>query len=301
MWDNGNGTYDPVLGPYSWISSGTDMLIYSVRRGSRIIGAIDSFCGVPIEEGDLLIPPPSPGMTPMIFIAAEALGLATARSNGVLFGDDLDAADTSDTPLMDCNGNGQEDAIDIFLGLSLDNDANGVPDECQPYFSYCFCNIPGDAPCGNNAAIGEGCRNSLGFGAKLTATGSNSIAQQVPNRLVLHATQARPNKNCVWLQGGSTAKTPFKDGLLCMGNPTIRLPGFGCHPFPVQTLDGAGALSTNHANFGFDIVAMALCKGDNIAANVPTTRYYQLWYRDGMGPCNTGSNLTNAVQVNWVP
>ena len=32
----------------------------------------------------------------------------------------------------DCNGNGIDDAIDIFTGTSSDCDSNGVPDECQP-------------------------------------------------------------------------------------------------------------------------------------------------------------------------
>lgn len=31
------------------------------------------------------------------------------------------------------------------------------------------------------------------------------------------------------------------------------------------------------------------------------TRTYQAWYRNPNGPCNTGSNLTNGVQVTWVP
>lgn len=35
------------------------------------------------------------------------------------------------TPLLDCNGNGQDDLEDIALGLSNDCDENQVPDECQ--------------------------------------------------------------------------------------------------------------------------------------------------------------------------
>ena len=32
---------------------------------------------------------------------------------------------------QDCNGNGIDDAIDIFLETSTDHDDNGVPDECD--------------------------------------------------------------------------------------------------------------------------------------------------------------------------
>ena len=70
----------------------------------------------------------------------------------------------------------------------------------------------------------------------------------------------------------------------------------------IETLAFAsGSLATDHPLYGFDVLAAALCKGDDIAAATPTMRDYQLWYRDGMGPCGTGSNLTNAVRIAWVP
>lgn len=34
-------------------------------------------------------------------------------------------------PLVDCNHNGIEDAVDIAFGTSSDVDQNGVPDECE--------------------------------------------------------------------------------------------------------------------------------------------------------------------------
>jgi len=72
------GTYTPTAGPYSWLV-GTDMLLYSVRRNSALIGTPDAIFGAPIEEGDILVPM-GPGAVPGIWIAAEALGLATVRS-----------------------------------------------------------------------------------------------------------------------------------------------------------------------------------------------------------------------------
>jgi hypothetical protein len=72
-----------------------DTLYFSVRRGSAIIGTPDSAFGVPIEEGDVLMPPAVAGTPPAIFIGAEALGLATLRSGtaGPFGADDLDALD----------------------------------------------------------------------------------------------------------------------------------------------------------------------------------------------------------------
>jgi hypothetical protein len=87
---------------------GSDFLAFSVRRGSAVVGAADSLWGIPIEEGDILVPPGTPlpanhptglaavpGPLPGIAIFAESLDLWTLRSNGPSefgpFGDDLDA------------------------------------------------------------------------------------------------------------------------------------------------------------------------------------------------------------------
>jgi len=72
-----------------------DTLYFSVRRGSAVIGTPDSAFGVAIEEGDILMPPLAPGLPPAMFIAAEALGLGTARSGtaGIFGPDDVNAID----------------------------------------------------------------------------------------------------------------------------------------------------------------------------------------------------------------
>jgi len=114
IWENGTGVYEPTTGPYSWIGGAgvvpTDMLLFSVRRGSAIIGMPDGLWGVPIEEGDILVPM-GPGALPGIFIPAEVIGLATVRSGagmswGVpnpaygtdIWADDLDALDVVPEP-----------------------------------------------------------------------------------------------------------------------------------------------------------------------------------------------------------
>ena len=96
-------------------TAGADMLFFSVRRGSAIIGTPDSIWGAPIEEGDILVPPGTFGLAPGIFIPAEVLGLATVRSGaGTVWGggvpiinpaygqdiwaDELDALDVIPTP-----------------------------------------------------------------------------------------------------------------------------------------------------------------------------------------------------------
>jgi len=96
LQDDGDGQYDPTV----------DRILFSVRRGSSIIGAPDSLFGVPIEEGDVLSVPTVAGGTPSLYIAAEALGLGTVRSN------------TNElTPHGD-----ELDALDLFLAGDLDGD-----------------------------------------------------------------------------------------------------------------------------------------------------------------------------------
>ena len=169
----------------------------------------------------------------------------------------------------------------------------------------CFCSAHlGVAPCGNSYESG-GCANSTGVGAMLGLSGSSGLGDQATNQLVLHAKQARPNKACVWLQGTGQAQSPFKDGNICVAGMTIRLPGFGCGPQPIGTLDAEGCINTADPVYGFDVVAADTCKGGTIAAGVAgsgsAVRDYQLWYRDGMGPCGTGSNLSHGLTATWTP
>ncbi|MCP3920276.1 MAG: hypothetical protein GY711_32520 [bacterium] len=140
LWENGTGAFEPAPAPYAWLGVAgppTDMLLFSVRRGSAVIGMPDSMFGIPIEEGDILSTPVVGGVSPFpsIFIAAENLGLATVRTGtpGPFgpFGDDLDALDVPFPIFTDCNGNGVPDATDIASGTSADCNTNGIPDECD--------------------------------------------------------------------------------------------------------------------------------------------------------------------------
>ncbi len=76
-----------------------DVIYFSVRAGSAVIGLPDSRFGAPIEPGDVLEPPLVGGVSPFpaIFVSAEALGLSTARA-GLAFQDDLDALDIVPEP-----------------------------------------------------------------------------------------------------------------------------------------------------------------------------------------------------------
>ena len=168
--------------------------------------------------------------------------------------------------------------VDIdFDNLSLDTGAVGT--------SRCFCDGSGTAaPCGNAGAAGNGCANGAnGAGSNLSAVGINSAAAST---VVLNATGAPAGNPGLFFQGDTTINSGngqiFNDGLRCAGVNIIRL--------QVRTTDANGdATSTiDIANRG--------------GVNAGETKSYQFWYRDPQGsPCGGNSNLSNALEITWLP
>ena len=188
--ENGVVGYQPSLAPYGWLAAGADMLLFSVRRGSAVVGMPDSIFGLPIEPGDILVPPVAGGLSPFpgIFVAAEALGLATVRA-GAGMAAELDALDTVRPP------------------------QTGVP--------YCFGSPPAACPCGHSGAPGNGCANSGNpAGANIAAAG---IASVLGDSVVLTGTGMPPGGPCLYFQGTAQASLPFGDGILCIGGVITRL------------------------------------------------------------------------------
>jgi len=133
-------------------------------------------------------------------------------------------------------------------------------------------------PCDNNSPNSAGCANSTGNGALLTHTGTHSIER---DDLRFVVTAAIPSQPCLLIQGTTQISIPFRDGRLCMGNPTERM--------EVIFLDAAGTSMTT----------ISISTDGNV---VPAQkRYYQAWYRDpyGVSPCGFNSNFTNGIEVLW--
>ena len=248
--ENGDGIYTPSQVPYDWQNGNTDMLFFSVRRGSKVIGAPDSIFGIPIEPGDILTTPLKPqygGVSPFpgIVVAAEALGLATRRS--ACCGSDYD----------DLN------AADIL--------------EHRPHlYETTFCVCVSGAPCGNTDPF-WGCANSTGSGASLTASGDSSVS----GNLYLTAANMPTGQFGIGIIAPSTMTMPFRDGILCLTGGIVRL--------------GIRGTGTSGSFTFSSVVSIAASRGIAIAPG--DTWYFQAWYRDPVGPCLTGSNLTNGVEV----
>jgi hypothetical protein len=285
--ENGDHVFQPSKVAYDWIGGTKDMLMFSVRRGSAVIGKPDSNFGIPIAEGDILVPPRAgaPSPFPAIWIAAENLGLRTNRQ-GVpgQFGDELDALDHLAQAYFDCNKNGVEDAVDIATGTSSDVNGNGIPDECEANrMPYCFC-LNDFAPC-NNPDLTAGCRNSSGAGAKLGSGGTVSV---MADDLTLTVTSMPLNKNgLVFMCKDGQVPVTFGDGVKCPFGQTFRY--FAQNSGASGSISyGPGIVAYTFGNFGVP--------GHILAGS---TWHFQGWFRDPPGPCGSGANLSNAMRVNF--
>ncbi len=290
LWENGIVGFQPSMTPYDWIGGGTDMLLFSVRRGSAVIGSLDSFFGIPIEEGDILTTPVAGGLSsfPGIFIAAENLGLATMRSGGPgSFGDDLDALALANQYVFDCNVNGQEDAIDIVTGTSLDCnlngypdfcdirdnrsadlDGNGVPDECEHSVMTYYC----------TAKV-----NSGGCTPIIAALGTPSATGTVYFELC--AVNVITNKNGMLFYGYSSAAIPFHGAWLCVQPPLRRT---------TVLQSGWGPWADCSGSYTYDFGARIQSGVDPaLVAGVPI--YAQYWHRDPADPAGFGTGLSDAA------
>lgn len=187
---------------------------------------------------------------------------------------------------LDCNQNGIPDFIDVQQGYA-DENADGIPDECQPStLEFCFGdgsdNGGVDCPCMNNVPDGvhEGCLNGRGVGAKLTASGIPSVSNDT---LALTASQLPGNTQGWFFQGMGVSNAgdgaPFANGLRCIDNTIV-----------VQKIRSNGGVFPS---------PNAPPISEQCGINAGETRYYQVFYRNYIGPCDQHVNSTNAVKVVW--
>lgn len=172
----------------------------------------------------------------------------------------------------------------VGRGADADGDVLHVFERRLPYTSFCAGDGSGfPCACGNLGAVGAGCANSTGAGGTLRGGQSPSVSA---DDLTLSATELVPGQPALLFAGQNQVNTglgvPFGDGLRCVGQGVQRL--------GVQPADASGS-----ATWGPGLVAA----GGWTAGDV---RYFQGWYRDPSGgPCGTGFNLSNGVEVVFQP
>jgi hypothetical protein len=158
----------------------------------------------------------------------------------------------------------------------------------SPGTTFCTGDGTGTAcPCGNASPFGagQGCASSLGFGARLTSSGTPSLANDT---LTLVGDQM-PDAPCLYFQGtsqsGGGAGAVFGDGLRCAGGTIVRL----------STAINSGGAS----QYPTGAQASVSVRGQ-VAA--PGVREYQVWYRNAAPFCTPSTfNLTNGQEITWAP
>lgn len=204
---------------------------------------------------------------------ANALNWGTAYS----FGFTADAGPVAGTGILDLF----EPGVGSVITGPVEGPGNGVP---QVGSRYCFGDGSGAAcPCNNHGSTGQGCQNSTGSGAALSASGSDSVSS---NDLVLDITGAVGGQPGLFFQGANAVSggngLAFGDGLRCAGGNTIRL--------EVAFANGSGAVSSSSS----------ISSGGGVSSG--QTFRYQYWYRDpSFSPCLSGFNLSNGVEIVWAP
>lgn len=174
------------------------------------------------------------------------------------------------TLFLDISGASRIQGTEVDMGVSeRSGSTNGRP-LCASSIDAAPC------PCGNFGMDGSGCSNSVGVGVLLTATGDPVVASDT---VVLHASGGPSNRPGMIVQGTAYSATPLKDGVLCAAGSTDRL--------EVIFFDSTGRLQSSSS-----LAATG-------QASVGQTRIYQLWYRNPGGPCATGSNFSNGIEVDW--
>ncbi len=175
-------------------------------------------------------------------------------------------------------------AVKTTLSTPVGLSALAVHDTGEPGLVYCF---GASCPCGNDDPSG-GCKNSSGFGARLTGAGSTSVAA---DDLVIDAFQLPANRAGRFYMAPIMNHLPFGDGFLCAGAagyPTFR--------FPVATSGPNGSFELSHV-VGY-AAAHFPSNGQVLAGE---TWNFQAWTRDPSGPCGSTFNTTNAYSVTFVP
>lgn len=139
----------------------------------------------------------------------------------------------------------------------------------------------GVCPCANQTAGAQGCANSSGNGARLVPSGSTSVAA---DDLRFTGFDLIPGRAALLFVGDQLAPSgvTLGDGLRCVGGAIQRL--------------GVRAPQANgNANWSAGLQPVGGWQaGDR--------RGFQVWYRDTLGgPCGSGFNLSQAIDVTFVP
>ena len=228
-----------------------------------------------VSPGTYQITNPLSGATAQITVSGVVEEAAGFKSGGGQFRWALPPTDGLCYELLFKDWQGNVSASDSF-------EAFGSFD-----YNYCFGDL--GCPCGNDGDFGRGCAHNGSAGgpqgAALSTAGPGAVSAE--EFFSLRAEGLVPNQPGLYFQGNNAVNggsgAPFGDGLRCVGGGVVRL------QVAVADSDGKSSTSIGIATKG------GVSWGD--------VKRYQLWYRTpgANSPCASGFNLTNGVEVYWLP
>ena len=265
-----------------------------VERGSALSGDFQFWgtCGGPVNsltaDATHLILGSSNGQIYRIAFATGQLEGSFAAGNDaravVVQANDLlvGGSDASVRRLVRTTG-----ALKGTFTASVEVSALALLPGTEPGVIYCY---GGTCPCGNDDP-GAGCAHGLGWGGRLSATGSSSVSD---DDLRLFAFGLPMNKTTRFYLSQHTTMLPLGDGLLCAGGG-----GSGYPPlrFPIVNSGPSGSASTPQ-----NLVAWCAQRFPSTGVIVPgQTWHAQAWFRDPLSPCGFRFNTTNSYAVTFTP
>lgn len=220
----------------------------------------------------------------------EALVGADKAGGGALYRFAFDGANWAETEIITPSGGASGDSFGWALARDGEAAIVGATSAgtggagyvlrfAPPATPYCFGDGSGTpCPCGNPGSASHGCANSASGGGLATSSGSASATL---DDLEVQGAGLTPNQPVLLFAGANAVQggqgIVFGDGLRCAGGGVQRL--------GVRTASPAGA-----ASWGPGLIAMG-------GWTPGETRRLQLWYRDPVGPCGSGFNLTNGLEL----
>jgi hypothetical protein len=181
--------------------------------------------------------------------------------------------------LIDCNGNGISDALDIANGTSYDTNGNGTPDECEPcgtVIAYC---VPSTSSNGCNATMSASGTPSVAAGSGFDLIATNVEGQK--SGLVFYGVSGP--KSSIWAPGSTS--------YLCVKSPTQRSPSSNSNG-TANACDGSLSL-----DFLAYLATHPGAQGQPFSAG--DMLWCQAWFRDPPAPDTT--NLSDALQISLCP
>jgi hypothetical protein len=123
----------------------------------------------------------------------------------------------------------------------------------------------------------------------LAAGGSTSVSEDA---LALEVRWLPPNVLGILFLGGAEQSMPFGDGRLVVGPGAAGI-------FRILPPQSSGAQGAMLWDGGLVATSQSNPPAGQIVAG--STWYTQVWYRDPSGPCGSGYNTTNGLEIEFKP